>query len=181
MQNKEDSPKKAEQFNIGSDKEEGGQDGDDDDDDLFGDNGLAGLLYRQKIAELEELKVGLQRDLEILQSSRQLLNDDCRQKEELAANLLRQLRPDERPDDNDVEVPIAPKRNVLSQLLGRGRKEAQANRENREELERVAEEAMLDNVRLRKDLRGLAEEFRKLFGDSQGCRPDPCSSSKVKR
>merc|ERR1712032_842272 len=97
---------------------------------------------------------------EILQSSRQLLLDDSRQKEDLVANLLRQMRPDEKPAESTENHP---KRNVFSQLLGRGRKEAQANRE---ELEHMAEETMLDNMRLRKDLRGLAEEFRKQFGDS---------------
>eukprot|EP00435_Cladocopium_sp_Y103_P049397 s394_g14.t2 len=116
------------------------------------------ILYVQKIEELERQNAGLEQDLELLRSSEQCLQADSQEKEELISFLMRTMRSTEREAEASRPRPGAGSR-LLGLLSGR-RDRSQALR-NLEELEKVAEEALLDNMRLRKDLRTLAEEFGK--------------------
>lgn len=116
----------------------------------------SGLLYVQKIVELEALNIGLERDLELLQSSEQCLLDDSREKQDLVAYLMRQFR--SRNPDSEATM-RSQSSGMLGNLWWRQSPESEADLD---ELERVAEEATRDNIRLRNHLRGLGEELLRI-------------------
>lgn len=116
------------------------------------------MLYVQKIAELEELNAQLQRDLELLRASEQCLLADSDVKEDLIARLMRSSH--QKEDDGTAgRTPGRLSLWGLGSLLVQGRNSKTSAQ--LEELERLAQESLLDNIRLRKDLRALAEEYRR--------------------
>eukprot|EP00933_Yihiella_yeosuensis_P019512 TRINITY_DN1579_c2_g1_i1.p1 TRINITY_DN1579_c2_g1~~TRINITY_DN1579_c2_g1_i1.p1 ORF type:complete len:671 (-),score=173.99 TRINITY_DN1579_c2_g1_i1:26-2038(-) len=121
------------------------------------------LLYIQKIDELEQQIVGLNADLELLNASKHCLLADCKEKDDLIAQLLRSVRVDDGTESEGPPEVKFKKAGAGKKLIGllRSQFDGRGSREKREEQERIAEEAMLDNLRLRKDLRTLAEEFRR--------------------
>lgn len=124
----------------------------------------SGWLYVQKIEELEQQNDGLEQDLDLLASSKQCLLDDSKEKEELISFLMRTVR----SDGSELENPGSLKKpGAGAKFLGLLRGPGRSQRTQLEELQKVAEEAMMDNLRLRKDLRILAEEFRKYMQADQ--------------
>lgn len=137
------------------------------------------LLYVQKHTELEALSEGFQQDLELLRSSEQLLREDTKEKAGLIRSLMRTVHADGIAKDTSSAVPrqstgaatlgaslggvaLGGAGSVLRGLWRRGTGgKSERRRATVEELERLAEEAMLDNLRLRKDLRQIAEELQK--------------------
>merc|ERR1711920_443410 len=99
----------------------------------------------------------------ILRSSEQCLLADSKEKEDLISNLMRTVRSEQPLEDgsNPAKGAVAPtaRRGSLGRSLwGRAQRDSQAEVN---ELERVAEESMKDNLRLRNDLRVIAAEFHK--------------------
>ncbi|CAE7468379.1 unnamed protein product [Symbiodinium sp. CCMP2592] len=130
--------------------------------------GSSGWLYVQKIEELEQQNDGLEQDLDLLASSKQCLLDDSKEKEELISFLMRTVR----SDGSELENPASMKKpGAGAKIFGLLRGPGRSQRTQLEELQKVAEEAMMDNLRLRKDLRILAEEFRKYM------QADPCPTN----
>ncbi|CAE7682448.1 unnamed protein product [Symbiodinium microadriaticum] len=116
-------------------------------------------------------------------ASKQSWPADIRACQELISFLMRTVRSDgselENPaltSDKDISRKNV-RRTCLLGTLGAGAKFLGllrgSQRTQLEELQKVAEEAMMDNLRLRKDLRILAEEFRK-YMQADHCR-DPTS------
>lgn len=136
-------------------------------DNLSEGTDAPGLLYAQKIAELEALKEGLERDIELLHSSHECLLHDSREKEDLIRNLMRTAHAQPREGPGAIPRKEQSTTSKVSSSVMRHLRTAIGVADSRqariEELERIAEEAMLDNMRLRKDFRGIAEEFRKVL------------------
>lgn len=107
------------------------------------------ILYVQKIQELEALSGGLERDLDLLGSTVSCLVADSREKEELVAFLMRKAASEPAAATDEWG-------SWLDSWWG-GRQDPQVA-----ELGRNAEEAMLDNMRLKNDLRTLAVELQKV-------------------
>jgi len=119
-----------------------------------------GLLYVRKVAELEALCSGLEHDIDLLQSSEQVLQEDTTEKQELIRTLMRNAHALSQNARENA------RRSSKSGSVLRGIKKAlgagDSQKAHIQELERAAEEAILDNMRLRKDLRGIGEEVLKL-------------------
>ncbi|CAJ1446544.1 unnamed protein product [Effrenium voratum] len=125
-----------------------------------------GWLYVQKIEELEQQNRGLEEDLELLQASEQCLQADSREKEEIISSLMRAMRSDD-SDRSESESAASYRRpGAGAMFFGLLRRDRSQEKEQQQELEHVAEEALLDNMRLRKDLRTLALEFGKVRNGS---------------
>lgn len=118
------------------------------------------LLYVQKIVELEETNMGLERQLKLIQESQQTLEEDNKEKNDLISDMLKRVKPAE-PTTGGYGG--GGRKRFLGGLLSRKDRPKASKRTDAdwEELERVAEEAMLDNMRLRNDLQLLAKELRK--------------------
>jgi len=114
----------------------------------------SGLLYVQKIAELEQLDASLESDVKLLQASKQCLLADSREKDELIVYLMRTIKSAELKKNGT-------KSRSWWSFLGWGERQDLEVEATVDELERIAEEAMRDNARLRKDLHALAKEFQK--------------------
>jgi len=104
----------------------------------------AGLLFDRKIRELEELNRGLKGDLELLRASGECLKETSKEKEDLIAYLLRaKVQEDAIEDVTEGDLAVA------------------------EELESLAKETMLDNVRLRRDLLSITAEFERTVASQE--------------
>merc|ERR1712066_92998 len=127
----------------------------------------SGMLYVQKIAELEELNKSLGRDLELLRETEQCLLQDSREKDDLTAFLMRKVKLAELEEGASRRRENAKPRTGNTALSMIGRMFPQQARRDApiadvDELEHEAAEALRDNVRLRNDLRVLGEEYKKL-------------------
>lgn len=129
----------------------------------------SGLLYVQKIAELEELSAGLERDLELIRESEQVLVQDRAEKDDIISYLMRRVRCVESGSGAAAtEQPGAGGAwGFLAGAWGALGNKSQDREGDVEELERIAEEMLLDNIRLKNDLRTITQEFRKTVTGSR--------------
>jgi len=143
------------------------------------------LLVLQKQSELISLRDELENDLELLRSSEQLLRDDTREKAMLIRKLLREVHADSFREERAASTSASSGGfglaattlgGTTSALLGLWKKGIGGSRSKKrkatvEELEHVAQEAMLDNLRLRKGLRQIGEEFQKTVAEHPSTSP----------
>lgn len=135
------------------------------------------LLYRHKLQELTALKDGLDRDIDLLRSSEECMAEDTQEKAAIIRNLMRAVHAD---DDAFLNVSHQHSRKdaghslgvvaagVLRNLLGKGQSDQQGA--DTVELERIAEQGMLDNLRLRRDFKQIGEELQKTFATQSPCQ-----------
>merc|ERR1712187_936665 len=112
-------------------------------------------MGNQKIIELEALNAGLETDLDLLQSSVQCLQADVQAKDDLISDLMSSTSRAENGPSSTASASRPRRDSMLDQLwnLSGLKDESKVQLEN-DELKRMAEEAMLDNMRLHNDLRG---------------------------
>lgn len=138
------------------------------------------VLYDAKITELEALNANLERDLALLGESEECLMDDGESKENLIASLMQQIRlAEDSANDGgsdaaaDTGTAAAARRGVGILAAGAvawlgGAAAWDADDAEAIELQRIAEEAMRDNCRLKADLRTLAQELRRALVEQAG-------------
>eukprot|EP00403_Amphidinium_massartii_P004069 CAMPEP_0178376072 /NCGR_PEP_ID=MMETSP0689_2-20121128/3214_1 /TAXON_ID=160604 /ORGANISM="Amphidinium massartii, Strain CS-259" /LENGTH=632 /DNA_ID=CAMNT_0019996083 /DNA_START=52 /DNA_END=1947 /DNA_ORIENTATION=+ len=113
---------------------------------------FSGMLYTQKIEELEVLRAGLEHDVELLKETEQMLRHDCMEKDAFITELMRKVASEEIEMQSRARAQSRKKPSRL-RFLRRERKGLQSDYED---LQHEAEEAMLDNIRLKNNLRMLA-------------------------
>mmetsp|Transcript_58226 Transcript_58226/g.138679 ORF Transcript_58226/g.138679 Transcript_58226/m.138679 type:complete len:169 (+) Transcript_58226:188-694(+) len=116
---------------------------------------FSGMLYTQKIEELEVLRAGLEHDVELLKETEQMLRHDCMEKDAFITELMRKVASEEIEMQSRARAQSRKKPSRL-RFLRRERKGLQSDYED---LQHEAEEAMLDNIRLKNNLRMLAREL----------------------
>jgi len=119
---------------------------------------FSGMLYTQKIEELEALKNGLEQDVTLLQESAQMLRQDCVEKEAFITELMGRAAAEE-IEMHCLERAETRKKPGRMRLLKRLKKERRGLQAEFDGLQHEAEEAMLDNIRLKNNLRMLAQEL----------------------
>jgi len=115
----------------------------------------SGMLYVQKIAELEAQIKALEHDLDLLSESEQVLLADSTHKSDLMAYLMRRVGSADEKFKDGTEATWG---DLLGSLWG-WNPDPQVDMS---EMEHTAQEAILDNVRLRNDLQTLANELQKV-------------------
>lgn len=146
---------------------------------------IADLLYVQTIAQLEHLNGDLAAQLESLKATERCLRQDNDEKNALISKMLQKVRRGDVGDVTDSDVEDVPGRRgagrvmkefmaVLIRSLGR---ESGRDESHWQELNAVAQEAMTDNMRLKKDLQTLAEELRKADNENKKLKLDMMSSA----
>jgi len=125
---------------------------DEDGEELASEPYPAGLLYVQQVAELEQSTDGLKQDLRSLHESERNLRAEAKEKNALIAYLMRKVKS---PELDDYVAG-----NQSSQPFWHGRQQ-QPDEQSVEDMERVIEETMEYNIRLRNDIQIMSTELRK--------------------
>ncbi|CAE8652674.1 unnamed protein product, partial [Polarella glacialis] len=155
-------PPEVEHHDISSDGEEanGRHWADVDEEDLpLAEPYPAGLLYVQRVSELEAQSDLLKQRLESLHAAEDFLQRENKEKNDLIAVLMRKANlPMDAPQKMDR---TAQKKEVTGHWWVQGGQTDLA--EDARELEHVIEETTEDNIRLRNDIKIMADELRKII------------------